>query len=74
MNVIVAYDYSPHRWMSGSINNFEAKGVPMASEIIVNAGREETRVALLENGLVTEIYIDRRKDRVWRGTSTKAAS
>ena len=35
----------------------------MASEIIVNAGREETRVALLENGLVTEIYIDRRKDR-----------
>ncbi len=35
----------------------------MASEIIVNAGREETRVALLENGLVTEIYIDRKKDR-----------
>ena len=25
----------------------------MSSEIIVNAGREETRVALLENGLVT---------------------
>jgi len=25
----------------------------MASEIIVNAGREETRVALLENSLVT---------------------
>lgn len=35
----------------------------MPSEIIVNAGNEETRVALLENGLVTEIYIDRRKDR-----------
>ena len=35
----------------------------MSSEIIVNAGREETRVALLENGLVTEIYIDRKKDR-----------
>ncbi len=35
----------------------------MSSEIIVNAGKEETRVALLENGLVTEIYIDRRKDR-----------
>jgi Ribonuclease G/E len=34
----------------------------MASEIIVNATREETRVALLENGLVTEIYIDRAKD------------
>jgi ribonuclease G len=35
----------------------------MSSEIIVNAGREETRVAFLENGLVTEIYIDRKKDR-----------
>jgi ribonuclease G len=35
----------------------------MSSDIIVNAGREETRVALLENGLVTEIYIDRKKDR-----------
>ena len=35
----------------------------MASEIIVNAGKEETRVALLENGLVTEIYIDRQEDR-----------
>ena len=35
----------------------------MSSEIIVNAGREETRVAFLENGLVTEIFIDRKKDR-----------
>lgn len=35
----------------------------MSSEIIVNAGREEARVALLENSLVTEIYIDRKKDR-----------
>ncbi len=35
----------------------------MSSEIVVNAGREETRVALLDNGLVTEIYIDRKKDR-----------
>lgn len=39
------------------------KGALMSSEIIVNAGIEETRVALLENGLVTEIYIDRTKDR-----------
>ena len=46
----------------------------MASEIIVNAGREETRVALLENGLVTEIYIDRRKDRGVAGNIKKAAS
>ena len=48
----------------------------MSSEIIVNAGREETRVALLENGLVTEIYIDRKKDRgiagnVYKGTVMK---
>ena len=35
----------------------------MASEIIVNAGREETRVALLENSVVTDIFIDRKKDR-----------
>ena len=35
----------------------------MSSEIIVNAGREETRVALLENSVVTDIYIDRKKDR-----------
>jgi len=35
----------------------------MSSEIIVNAGREETRVALLENSLVTDIFIDRKKDR-----------
>ena len=39
----------------------------MSSEIIVNAGREETRVALLENGLVTEIYIDRKKGPRHRG-------
>lgn len=35
----------------------------MATEIIVNATHEETRVALLENKLVTEIYIERAKDR-----------
>ena len=44
----------------------------MPSEIIVNAGREETRVALLENGLVTEIYIDRKKDRGVAGNIYKA--
>src|SRR5512143_2992206 len=43
----------------------------MPSEIIVNAGREETRVALLENGLVTEIYIDRKKDRGIAGNGYK---
>ncbi len=44
----------------------------MSSEIIVNAGREETRVALLENGLVTEIYIDRKKDRGVAGNVYKS--
>ncbi len=43
----------------------------MASEIIVNAGTEETRVALLENGLVTEIYIDRKKERGMAGNVYK---
>jgi len=35
----------------------------MSSEIIINVTHEETRVALLENKLVTEIYIERAKDR-----------
>lgn len=35
----------------------------MATEIIVNTTQEETRVALLENKLVTEIFIERAKDR-----------
>lgn len=35
----------------------------MANEIIINTAREETRVAVLENRVVTELYIDRRKDQ-----------
>ncbi|MEK6684462.1 MAG: Rne/Rng family ribonuclease [Nitrospirota bacterium] len=35
----------------------------MATEIVINAAREETRVAVLENRMLTEIYIDRRKDQ-----------
>jgi ribonuclease G len=35
----------------------------MSTEIIINATHEETRVALLENKLVTELYIERTKDR-----------
>src|SRR3990167_11357239 len=34
----------------------------MATEIIINATTEETRVALLENKEVSELYIDRRKE------------
>ncbi|HEY4485815.1 MAG TPA: Rne/Rng family ribonuclease [Nitrospiria bacterium] len=35
----------------------------MGTEIVINAAREETRVAVLENRAVTELYIDRRKDQ-----------
>lgn len=35
----------------------------MATEIIINSTPEETRVALKENGTVTEVYIDREKER-----------
>jgi len=35
----------------------------MAKEIIINALQEETRVAVLENRVVTELYIDRKKER-----------
>ena len=35
----------------------------MANEIVINAAREETRVAVLENRVLTELYIDRRKDQ-----------
>ncbi|HLG21986.1 MAG TPA: Rne/Rng family ribonuclease [Candidatus Manganitrophaceae bacterium] len=35
----------------------------MSIEIVINASREETRVAVLENKIVTEIYFDRKKDR-----------
>tara|TARA_B100000315_G_scaffold259650_2_gene316509 strand:+ start:3322 stop:4869 length:1548 start_codon:yes stop_codon:yes gene_type:complete len=35
----------------------------MATEIIINVMSEETRVALLENKVVTEVYIDRKKRR-----------
>jgi len=35
----------------------------MATEIIINAVPEETRVALLENGVLTELYIDRKRDQ-----------
>ncbi|HCC68642.1 MAG TPA: Rne/Rng family ribonuclease [Nitrospiraceae bacterium] len=34
----------------------------MADEIIINAGREETRVALLEAGQPCDLYIERKKD------------
>jgi ribonuclease G len=35
----------------------------MSTEIIINATREESRVALLENKVVAELYIDRKKEQ-----------
>ncbi len=35
----------------------------MSNEIIINATPEETRVALLENKVLTELYYDRKRDR-----------
>jgi ribonuclease G len=35
----------------------------MATEIIINAVPEETRVALLDNGVLAELYIDRKRDQ-----------
>ena len=34
----------------------------MSIEIVINAAKEETRVALLENKIMTELFIDRKKD------------
>ena len=35
----------------------------MGSELVINVTPLETRVALLENGILVEIYIEREKDR-----------
>lgn len=34
----------------------------MSSELVINVTREESRVALLENGQVVELYIERKRD------------
>ncbi|MCP4715010.1 MAG: Rne/Rng family ribonuclease [Deltaproteobacteria bacterium] len=35
----------------------------MSSELIINVTAQETRVALLENGILTELYIERESDK-----------
>jgi ribonuclease G len=35
----------------------------MGVEIVINPAPEETRVALIENQILTELYIDRKRDR-----------
>ena len=43
----------------------------MSSEIIVNSTGRETRVALVENGTLTELHIDRGRDRGFVGNVYK---
>lgn len=48
----------------------------MATQIIINATSHETRVALLENNVVAELYIEREKDKgivgnIYKGTVRK---
>ena len=40
----------------------------MGSEILIDTTSHETRVALLENGSVTELYVERERDKGRRGT------
>lgn len=35
----------------------------MGGEILINVAREETRVAVMENGVLTELYMERHRDR-----------
>ncbi|MCG3174744.1 MAG: Ribonuclease G [Myxococcota bacterium] len=35
----------------------------MANVLVINAGSQETRVALVEDGLISEYYLERKKDR-----------
>ncbi|MDP6620429.1 MAG: S1 RNA-binding domain-containing protein, partial [Nitrospinota bacterium] len=48
----------------------------MSSKLIVNVEPQESRVALLENNLVTELYIERKQDEgivgnIYKGKVTK---
>src|ERR671925_304711 len=48
----------------------------MGSEIVIDTTSHETRVALLENGSVTELYVEREKDKgivgnIYKGIVTK---
>ena len=48
-----------------------ARIAPMSDEILVNVGPTETRVALIENGVVQEIYIERVKHKGFVGNIYK---
>jgi hypothetical protein len=46
---------------------------PMIKELILNAGPEETRAALLEDGLPAEIFLERASSRTCSAMSTRHA-
>jgi len=48
----------------------------MSKNIIINSGVDETRIALLENGLLVELYIERKRDQgivgnIYKGNVTR---
>ena len=43
----------------------------MPSELIINVTFSETRIAFLENGILTEFFIERKKTRASSATSTR---
>src|SRR5919202_3251421 len=64
-----------HRVIMESSTSYD-RGSPMGSEILIDTTSHETRVALLENGSVTELYVEREKDKgivgnIYKGIVTK---
>src|SRR2546427_5629440 len=47
------------------------QGVGMGLEIIINVAREETRVAVLDRKVLTDLYIDQAKQRDYVGNVYK---
>ena len=35
----------------------------MASELVINVSAQETRIALIENGTIAELYIERTREK-----------
>ncbi|WP_407067503.1 hypothetical protein [Marilutibacter maris] len=46
----------------------------MTEEILVNVTPRETRVAVVENGMLQELHIERGWAAAWSATSTRARS
>jgi Ribonuclease G/E len=48
---------------AGSGHAADLSGVPMNKEMIISSGDHETRVAILEDDQVVEVFIEREKQR-----------